>query len=88
MIVCMQKMTNMTHPFTVQEQMDFEDHAVIHHNLLISVKDLKYPAEHRAVVNPRRAEAAFSWQGTQQQNKLTVKVVALIQYVVLVTLQH
>lgn len=58
--VCMQKMTNMTHPFTIQEQMDFEDHAVIHHNLLISVKDLKYPAEHRAIVNPRRAEAAFT----------------------------
>lgn len=57
--------------------MDFEDHAVIHHNLLISVQDLKYPAEHRAVVNPSRAEAAFTWEGTQQQNRLNVKVVAL-----------
>lgn len=69
--------------------MDFEDHAVIHHNLLISVKNLKYPAEHAAVINPRRAEAAFIWCGTQQQNnyQLTATVVSLIQYVVLVTLQ-
>lgn len=49
----------MTYPFTVQQQVDLEDHTVIHCNLLISVKDLKYPAEHGAVVNPRRAGAAF-----------------------------
>ena len=47
--------------------MDFEDHAVIHRNLLISVEDLKYPAERGAVVHSCRAEAAFSWWGTQQQ---------------------
>lgn len=76
--LCMQKMTNMTHPFSVQEHMDFKDHAVIHHNLLISVKDLKYPAEHGAIVNPCRAEAAFSWEGTtEQQYKLSVTVVSL-----------
>lgn len=57
----------MTHPFSIQQQVDFEDHTVIHRNLLISVKDLKYPAEDGAVVNPRRAEAAFLWCGTQQQ---------------------
>lgn len=49
----------MTHLFSIQQQVNFEDHTVIHCNLLISVKDLKYPAEHSAVVNPRRAEAAF-----------------------------
>lgn len=39
--------------------MDFEDHAVVDRDFLISVEDLKYPAEDGTVVNPRRAEAAF-----------------------------
>ncbi len=55
-----ENVTSMTHPFPIQKQVDFEDHTVIHRNLLISVKDLKYPAEHGAVVNACRAEAAFS----------------------------
>lgn len=61
MIVCERKMSaaRVTHPFSVQQQVDSEDHTVVHRNLLISVQDLKYPAEHGAVVNPRRAEAAF-----------------------------
>lgn len=48
-----------THPFTVQQQVDFEDHAVVDRDFLVSVKDLKNPAEDGAIVNPRRAEAAF-----------------------------
>lgn len=61
MIVCERKMSpvRVTHPFPVQQQVDSEDHTVVHRNLLISVQDLKYPAEHGAVVNPRGAEAAF-----------------------------
>lgn len=49
----------LTHPFSIQQQVDFEDHAVVDRDFLISVEDLKYPAEGGAVVNPRRAEAAF-----------------------------
>lgn len=49
----------LTHPFSIQQQVDFEDHAVVDRDFLISVEDLKYPAEDGAVVNPRRAEAAF-----------------------------
>lgn len=52
-----------THPFAVQQQVDFEDHAVVDRDLLVSVQDLKYPAEHGAVVDPRSAEAAFVWCG-------------------------
>lgn len=50
---------SVTHPFSVQKQVDFEDHAVVDRDLLVSVQDLKYPAEHSTVVDPRRAEAAF-----------------------------
>lgn len=49
----------LTHPFSVQQQVDFEDHAVVDRDLLVSVQDLKYPAEYCAVVDPRRAKAAF-----------------------------
>lgn len=55
-----------THPFSIQQQVDFEDHAVVDGNFLISVKDLKYPAEDGAVVDPRRAEAAFLWWGIKR----------------------
>lgn len=73
-IVCERKMSpaRVTHPFSVQQQVDSEDHTVVHRNLLISVQDLKYPAEHRAVVNPRRAEAAFLWCGAQQQTRYAI----------------
>lgn len=50
---------SVTHPVSVEQQVDFEDHAVVDRDLLVSVQDLKYPAEHGAVVDPRRAEAAF-----------------------------
>lgn len=73
-IVCERKMSpaRVTHPFSVQQKVDSEDHTVIHRNLLISVQDLKYPAEHGAVVNPRRAEAAFLWCGAQQQTRYAI----------------
>lgn len=49
----------MTHPFSIQQQVDFEEHAVVDSDFLVSVEDLKNPAEDDAIVNPRRAEAAF-----------------------------
>lgn len=49
----------LTHPFSIQQQVDFEDHAVVDGYFLISVEDLKDPAEDGAVINPRRGEAAF-----------------------------
>ena len=49
----------LTHPLSIQQQVDFEDHAVVDRDFLVSVKDLEYPAEDGAVVNPCRAEAAF-----------------------------
>lgn len=48
-----------THPLPVQQQVDFEDHAVVDRDLLISVEDLEDPAEDGALVDPRRAEAAL-----------------------------
>lgn len=68
--VCTENVTSMTHPLPVQQQVDFEDHTVVHRNLLISVKDLKYPAEDGAVVHPRGAEAAFAWWETQRHAQL------------------
>lgn len=57
----------LTHPFAVQQQVDFEDHAVVDCDLLVPVKDLKDPAEDGAIVNPRRAEAAFLWWGDKKR---------------------
>lgn len=59
----------LTHPLSIQQQVDFEDHAVVDRDFLVSVKDLEYPAEDGAVVNPCRAEAAFLWWGTTKKGR-------------------
>jgi len=48
-----------THPLSIQQQVDSEAHAVVDHHLLVAVQDLDDAAEHGAVVDPRRAERAL-----------------------------
>lgn len=60
------KMSCSTHPLSIQQQVHFEEHAVVDGDILIPVKDLKYAAEYGAVVHPRGAEAAFACCATRR----------------------
>lgn len=55
-----ESVSGVTHPFSIQKEVNFEVHAVVHRDLLVPVEDLKYAAVHGAIVDPCRAEAAFS----------------------------
>ena len=54
-----------THPLSIQQQVDLEGHAVIYCDFLVPVEDLKDPAEHGAIVDARGTEAAFTWGWSQ-----------------------